>query len=263
MKRIPWTGLKLAMGVFIVMILLNSCVTSKKTTYLREIRRSEIPEGFVTPESYRIQPNDNLFIRVTTPNPELSAMFNTVTAGSTTIGHSEQSVDLLSYAVSREGKVEIPYLGEIAVGGKTLREAREVLDSALTEYVSDAAITVKLVNSFISVLGEVNNPGRYPIYKEQMNIFQALAMAGDLAQYGNRYEVSLVRQRPGGSEIRTFDLTDRNIVDSEYYYVMPNDVVYAKSLKGKFFGMAQFPYTVILSTVTTGLLVLNFIQLSR
>jgi polysaccharide biosynthesis/export protein len=245
------------------MMLLGSCVTVKKTTYLQDLKKSDIPAGVVTPESYRIQPNDNLFIRVTTPNPEWSAMFNTVTAGSTTIGHSEQSVDLLSYSVSREGTVEIPYLGEIGVGGKTLREARELLEVALNEYVSDAAITVKLVNSFISVLGEVNNPGRYPIYKEQMNIFQALAMAGDMAQYSNRYELSLIRQTPGGSEIRTFDLTDRNIVDSEYYYVMPNDVLYAKSIKGKFFGLYQFPYTVLLTSVTTAILVLNFINLSR
>jgi polysaccharide export outer membrane protein len=246
--------------IIVVFSLMNSCVTTKKTTYLQEYKGSEYPIESVSPETYRIHPNDNLFIRVTTPDPQLSAMFNSVAAGSTTVGHSEQSVDLLSYAVNLDGTIEIPYLDPILVAGKTIQEAKTVIEEALTDYVTDASITVKLVNNYVSVLGEVNRPGRYPIYKERLNIFEAMAMAGDMAVYSNRYKVNLMRQTAEGTIVKEFNLTDQNIVDSVFYYVMPNDVIYARPMKGKFFGMSQFPYAVILSTVTTFLLVLNYIQ---
>lgn len=251
---------QLSIVIIIAVGLLNSCVTSRKTSYLQEYKKSDYQYEYVAPETYRIQPNDNLFIRVTTPDPQWSAMFNTVTAGSTTIGHSEQSVDLLSYAVNLDGTVTIPYLGAISVAGRTLQETKITLEQALSEYVTDASITVKLVNNYISIIGEVNQPGRYPIYKEHLNIFQALAMAGDLANYSNRYKVHIIRQQESGTIVKEFDITDKNILDSEFYYVMPNDVIYAQPMKGKFFAMTQFPYTVILSTITTFLVILRFIQ---
>ncbi|RPI43314.1 MAG: hypothetical protein EHM46_04185 [Bacteroidetes bacterium] len=246
--------------LIVSIVMVSSCVTSRKTSYLQEIADSPYTGAPALPETYVIQRNDNLFIRVTTPDPQWSAMFNTVAAGSTTIGHSEQSVDLLSYTVEEDGTVEIPYLGAIPVAGRTLHEAKSLLETALADYVTDAAITVKLVNRYVSILGEVNRPGRYPIYQDQMNIFQALALAGDMATYSNRQQVSIIRQTAGGTVFRHFDLTDRKLVDSEFYYVKPNDVIYARPMKGKFFAMNQFPYTVILTTVTTFLLILNFVQ---
>lgn len=251
---------KLLIAVFITVGLLNSCVTSRKTTYLQDYRKSQYPVEYIAPETYRIQPNDNLFIRVTTPDPQWSAMFNTVSPGSTTIGHSEQSVDLLSYAVNLDGTVEIPYLGAIQVAGKTVQETRQVLEEVLVDYVGDATITVKLVNNYVSILGEVDQPGRYVIYKEHLNVFQALAMAGDMAPYGNRYNVKILRKTTDGTVVKEFNLTDKNIIDSEFYYVMPNDVIYVEPMKGKFFGMYQFPFTVILSTITTFFLILRYFE---
>ncbi|MBN1185882.1 MAG: polysaccharide biosynthesis/export family protein [Bacteroidales bacterium] len=261
-KRVytKFLNLQLLIATIVAFSLLNSCVTSSKITYLQEYSTSEYPTESVTPENYRLQPNDNIFIRVTTPDPERSALFNTVTAGAGSIGHTEQSVDLLSYTVNLDGTVDIPYIGAVPVAGKTIQETRVLLEMALSDYVTDVAITVKLVNNYVSILGEVNRPGRYPIYKEHLNIFQALAMAGDMANYSNRYRVSLVRQTPYGVVVKEFNLTDKKLVNSEFFHVMPNDVIYAQPMKGKFFGMSQFPYSVILSTITTFLLVLNYIQ---
>lgn len=240
--------------------LLNSCVTTKKTTYLQEYKKSEYPTEYIAPEAYRIQPDDNLFIRVTTPDPQWSAIFNTGEVGGTSFGRSEQAIDLLSYRVKLDGTVEIPYLGSINVAGKTVAETKKIMEALVVDYVSDAEITVKLVNNYVSILGEVNQPGRYLIYKEQLNIFEAMAMAGDMAQYSNRQQINIVRQTDSGTIVKEFNLTDKNIIDSEFYYVKPNDVIYARPMKGKFFGMAQFPYSVLLSTITTFLLVLNYIQ---
>lgn len=258
--HIHFLSLRLIIVTMSFLGLLSSCVTSKKTTYLQEYVESEYPTEYFAPETYQIQPNDNLFIRVTTPDPQWSAMFNTVTIGAGSIGYSAQSVDLLSYTVNLDGDVEIPYLGSVHVAGRTISETKKIMDSLLTDYVTDAAITVKLVNNYISVLGEVSRPGRYPIYKEKLNIFQALAMGGDMSVYGNRHNVRLLRQTIDSTIIKEINLTDKNVIDSEFYYVMPNDVIYVEPMKGKFFGMSQFPYSVILSTITTFLLVLNYIQ---
>lgn len=239
--------------------ILNSCVTTKKTTYLQEYKRSDFSIEYTPPETYLIQPNDNLYIRVSTPDPRLSSLFNAMPErGSMTV--DEQSADLLSYAVQLDGSVEIPYIGSIAVAGKTLSEAKDDIEAILVDYVTDAAITVKLVNNYVSILGEVNQPGLYPIYKERLNIYQALAMAGDMAVYSDRYSLSIIRQTLEGSIVKEFDLTNKNIIDSEFYYVMPNDVIYAKPMKGKFFAMNQFPFALIFTTITTFLLLVNYFQ---
>lgn len=237
-----------------------SCVTSEKTTYLQDYPTSAFADSTFVPVDYHIQVGDNLFIRVVTPDPRWSEMFNTIPTAAAGVSVTAQSVDLLSYAVKPNGTVDIPYLGEVEIVGLTLHEVKEELVVLLEEYVTDPAITVKLVNNFISILGEVRAPGLYPIYKDQLNIFQALSMAGDINEYGNRYEVSILRRVGETAVVKEFDLTDKKILNSEFYYVMPNDVIYAKPMKGKFFAMNQFPFALILTSVTTFILVANYIQ---
>ena len=237
-----------------------SCVTNQKTTYLQDYPTSSYSDSIFVPEDYRVHVGDNLFIRVVTPDPRWSEMFNTLPAAAAGVSATTQSVDLLSYPVRPNGTVDIPYLGDIEIVGLTIPEVKEEMERRLTEYVSDPAITVKLVNNFISVLGEVRAPGLYPIYKDHLNIFQALSMAGDIGEYGNRYEVSIVRRVGETAVVKEFDLTDKKILNSEFYYVMPNDVIYAKPMKGKFFAMNQFPFALILTSITTFILFFNVIQ---
>jgi polysaccharide biosynthesis/export protein len=251
---------KIILIVLLIPVILGSCVTNKKTTYLQgEGTFSDKP---VTAQSvtYRVQVNDNLYISVITPDPQWSAMFNVMPQTGYTMASSELAIDLLSYNIQADGNIDMPYIGLVNVAGMTLQEVKQVVEEALKEYLTDLAVTVKLVNNYVSLLGDVKQPGRYPIYKEQMNIFQALAMGGDLDDYSDRYDVQIVRQTPEGTIIKEFDLTKRDILSSEYFYVMPNDVIYAKPMKGKFFNMNAFPYAVILSTITTFLLVLNFVK---
>ncbi len=259
-RAITGAWIRILLTMMIITGLLGSCVTTNKSTYLQDLEDSGVPSEIYQPESYRIQPNDNLFIRVTTPDPRFSEMFNTLPTTTGSMSSTEQSVDLLSYSVHTDGTVDIPYLGSVYVAGKTVTEAEKVLQAALADYISDAGITVKLVNNYVSILGEVTRPGLYPIYKEHLNIFQALSMAGDVGEFSNRSNIKIVRSTSDGSVIREFNLTDRNIVDSAFYYVMPNDVIYVSPMKGKFFGFTQFPYMVLLSSVTTFILVLNYIQ---
>ena len=240
-------------------MLVNGCVTTKKTTYLQEYKDSDIPDYYTPPEDYRIQANDNLYLNVTTPDPRMSEMFNAMSE-SGTMGFDEATAQIYSYVVQMDGTVEFPYIGVVKVRGLTLNEAKVVIEDALNDYVNDATLTVKLVNNSVTVLGEVVTPGKYPLYKERLNIYEALAMAGDIDVYGNRYKINVIRETVEGSIVKEFDITDRNIIDSEFYYVLPNDVIYVRPMKGKFFGMATFPFTLIFTGITTFILIDNYIN---
>jgi polysaccharide export outer membrane protein len=242
----------------LITVSLVSCVTNKKLTYFQyyETNNEKMPVQSV----YKLMPYDNLFIRVVTPDPQWAAMFNTMPVTTTSITVTEQSADLVSYVVDGDGYIELPYAGRIMVAGKTLEMVTAEVEKLLKSYITDAAVTVKMVNNYVSLLGEFQRPGRYPIYKERMNIFQAIAMAGDLTNYGNRKKIQMIRQTPSGNIVKEFSVLDRSILSSEFFYVMPNDVIYSQPIKGKFFRLDAFPYSVILTTITTFVLILNVLK---
>jgi polysaccharide export outer membrane protein len=246
--------------IVLLSVLLTSCVTNRKLTYLQYEGTANRIVKPPAPYDYTIMPYDNLFIRVVTPDPQWSAMFNTLPVASYSITVTEQSADIISYPVDGEGYIQLPYAGKIKVSGKTLAMVTDEVAKVLKGYVADAAVTVKMVNNYVSLIGEVQRPGRYPIYKDRMNIFQALAMAGDLSEFSNRRKIQLIRQTAEGTMVREFSLTDRSIMDSELYYVMPNDVIYAKPMKGRFFHMNAFPFSVLLSTLTTFILLWTVVK---
>jgi polysaccharide export outer membrane protein len=247
--------------VALVMLLpVTSCITAKKLTYLQYEGMSLDTITTIQPEDYKVQPFDNLYIKVVTPDPQWSDMFNTVKSTESGSSLSELSADLISYSVDKEGMIDMPFVGKLSVSGKSVREIKNELEVLLKAYVTDASITVKMINNYISIIGEVKLPGRYPIYKERMNIFQALAMAGDLGEYSERKKVQIIRQVDSTTVVREFSLLDRSILESEFFYVMPNDVIYSEPMKGRFFQMNAFPYGVILSVITTFILFLNVVQ---
>jgi polysaccharide export outer membrane protein len=253
------------LAAIVLIVAISSCVTTSKLTYLQlstlgdTIRRFIDTIPSVTPSTYKILPNDNIYVRVVTPDPQWSNMFNTLptTAG---IQISPESAQLLSYPVETDGTIELPYLGKFHVEGKTLSEIKNELEISLKRFISDAAVTVRLVNNYISLVGEVRVPGRYPIYKDRMNVFEALSLAGDLGEYSNRQQVQIIRRSANKNIIKEFSLLDRSILSSEFFYDMPNDVIYARPLRGKFFGMNTFPYAILLSSITSFILIFNFVD---
>lgn len=251
-------------SAIMIILVCSSCVSRKKLTYLQFSERSDIntysqgePQMMVTPAAYKVLPYDNLFIRVVTPDPQWSALFN-MDFGSG--GLTQESASLSGYPVDSEGYIELPFVEKIKVEGKTLAEVKSELETVFKNYVTDAAITVRLVNNSISVIGEVSNPGRHPLTKDRITIFEALSMAGDLGVYSDRQRIQLIRPSPYGPVIKEFSLRDRSILSSEYYYVMPNDVIYAIPMKGRSFEFNSTVYSVMLSTISTALVILSFFR---
>jgi len=232
----------------LLLIVLGSCVSTEDATYLQKYEESPYSGEYVPPEGYLIKPNDNLYIRVTSLDPNLSLMFNQGGESGAMRG-DEASNQLMSYPVELDGTVDVPYVGPVLVAGKTLPEAKRAIATVLEDYLRDASLAVKLVNSYVSVLGEVSEPGRFVIYKERLNVYEALAMAGDVADFGNRYTLSVIRKTNEKSVVKEFDITDRNIIDSEFYYVLPGDVIYVKPMKGRYFAITTAPYMFAFSAI--------------
>lgn len=249
-----------------IVLISGSCISRKKLTYLQYSNNSakyditgEESRISGTPSAYKIMPFDNLYIRVLTPDPQWSELFNTMPAG---VGGTvtEESAALFGYPVDENGQIEIPFVGKISVGGKTTSEIKSDLETEFGNYLTDYAITVRLVNNFISILGEVNNPGRYRLTKERVNIFEALAMASDLSMFSNRQKVQLIRPSPYGPVIREVSLSDRSILSSDLYFVLPNDLIYVMPINSRTFQVNSSVYSLFLSSISTALIVFGFIR---
>lgn len=241
----------------LLILSLSSCVTYKKLTYMQymskldnsimTINNSDVS---VTPAAYRLMPYDNLYIRVITPDPQWSEIFNSVpTGGGGAL--TQESAALMGYLVDERGYIELPFAGKLEVANKPLSVIKVELDSIFKKYVNDASITVRMVNNYISIIGEVRAPGRYTITHDRTNVFEALSMAGDMTEYGKRQNVQLIRPSPDGPVISEFSLLDKNILSSELYYIMPNDIIYVPPLRARTFQVNSSTYSLILSSIAT------------
>lgn len=194
---------------------------------------------------YRIQKNDQLVIRLLSLNEEATAIFNlSSTSSSQSTGYT--------YRVYDDGTIDIPFVESIPVVGLTVREASKVIEEKLKDFVPDAMVKVALANDKFYMLG-VSGKGAYPLYKEKLNIFQALALTGQMATNADRKRVRLIRPNPEGGRpiVKQFDLRTVTIIDSEYYYVQPNDVLYLGPIKGDFWKIEN--YSSAIGTLSTSL----------
>ena len=134
------------------------------------------------------------------------------------------------------------------------------MNKEVSEIIIGASVVVKLVMFNISMLGEVKSPGKYPIYNNRINIFEALAMANDLTAFADRSKVQIIRTNGTKTNIAVFDLQNKEILTSPYYYLQPNDIVYVEPLKEKTWRYETFPYALALSTISLVLVVLTFFK---
>lgn len=238
-------------------LFLAACAPHREMVYLQD-KTSVGKQLEVNPVDYRIQPGDILHIRVTTLDKESRDLFNAEDARLTTGGTgSNANFYIYGYSVNPEGEVQIPIVGSVPLAGKTLEEARLAVQEKVNLYQVGATVNVKLVNFSVTVLGEVKSPGTFYVYDNKFTILDAIGMAGDLTEYGNR-KVNLVRKGEDGLDFHTVDLTSRTMVSSEYYYLQPGDLVYVEPQKVKRLGFSQFPFALIFSTISTTLLLISF-----
>lgn len=246
---------------FVLLMALASCTPHKKLVYLQHQVEESDTLMFTRPD-YLIKPGDILHIRVLTLDDESYLIFNNEESrqlGSGSGARNNISVFLHGYTVGENGKVTMPVLGGVHVAGKTIAQATQHLENLVEGYVIGATVVVKLVNFSITVLGEVRRPGNYYIYDNQFSIMDAIGLAGDMTDYGNR-NVNIVRQTADGATFATLNVTDSKAVVSEFYYLQPNDIIYVEPHRVKRLGFAQFPFGVVFSAISTALLLINFLS---
>ena len=236
MRKIPFLAL-----VSLTLLFLASCGSVKNVAYIQNSDTIDLSKSAFLYDA-RIMPKDILTITVNTINPEASAPFNLIVSNPLTTAGGRSSLSsgtgaLQTYLVDNSGKIEFPVLGPLEVGGLTKLECEKLIHDKIMPYLNAAenpVVTVRMSNYKISVLGEVNRPGMFNVSNEKINIFEALAQAGDLSIYGVRDKVKLIREDENGrKEIQTLNLNDANLINSPYYYLQQNDIVYVEPNKVK------------------------------
>lgn len=253
------TKLKNILFVFLFIGIIFSCAPVKESMYLSKSEKVEqinTPDKvfFISTDSIeRIKPGDQLYVTVKSGNDEPNS-FNQ-TGGSTL-----QYPELLTYLVDNDGEIRIPYLNTLKVENLTMKELVEVLEKELTQYIYLPTISVRIINSRITILGEVNTPGIYIYNSNTLNIFQAIAHAGDIAAYGNRKKVTIIRQEGETVMKKQINLLNDEVIASEWYHIQPDDIIYVEPLGRKIWGTQTFSIFSWLSLVST--LVVTYTLLS-
>ena len=265
---------KILFIVSIVALALSSCVTARKVNYM------QVPDRYIPSyadtlafEDYELRIGDRLYVYVYSLDETIMKMYN---AGGTNASQMRQqmgngstmygSYDLYTYLIDEEGNIDFPTIGKQYVQGKTTREVKKQLEQELATLLQElpgyntVSVEVNIVNRSFSVIGAQS--GRYPINKEKMTIFEALAMVGDLGEFNSRKEIKLVREKNGVTTIKTFDARSKDIVNSEYYYIEPNDIIYIRQIPGYSFGINHVTTVigVTAATISFGVFVYSIVQ---
>ncbi len=167
---------------------------------------------------------------------------------------------MISYLVNDSGYVDFPFVGQIYVEGLTILEAKSAVQNALSQFISNVAVVVKFVGKNVTIIGEVNRQGEYPIYSDYVSIFSALGRAGGIGDFGNRENVTIIREEDGKTSFHYLDLTDKRVAVSDFYYVKPEDIIVVHPLKQKSFGFATFPHSLLLTGLSTVIIVWSFLR---
>ena len=230
--------LSLFFTVSLVLAFFSSCGSVKNIAYIQNSDSVNYDRSQYLYDA-KIMPKDELTISVNTTNPEVSLPFNLLMQNAYQQGRTLSTTGgtLMPYLVDTEGSINFPIIGRLQVAGLTKRQCERMIQDKIRPYLAESEnpiVTVRMSSYSISVLGEVARPGSYMVSREEINVLEALAQAGDLTIYGVRDRVKLIRENASGrKEIHTLNLNDANIVNSPYFYLQQNDIVYVEPNKVK------------------------------
>ncbi len=234
--------------LFIFLIALNavftSCISNKRTTYMQN--KSQAKEQVLFSKQlppYRVQINDVLSIRIKALDQSLVGMFNPISDTDNVSALTRESLYSDGFLIDDHGEINMPTLGKVKIVNLTVEEIKKKIEKKLLEeYFKEEAnifVTVKLGGIKYTTIGEIGTTGINVIFQERVNIFEAIANAGDIPTLGDKKDVLLIRPYPGGNVTHHLDLTDKAIFESPYFYIQPNDMIYVKSLPQKSWGFGE------------------------
>ncbi len=252
--------------LLVLFLVFQSCVPNKKLVYLQGDKAESRLPNFQTTEyqaqvsTYKVQYGDVLNIKVLSQDPASVQPFNVEGPNGNMMGIiNPAQLFLTGYTVDEKGNIIFPLLGEVFVRDKTIVEISKILADKIEKFATNALVKIKLVSFKVTILGEVKNPGIHHIYNDRVSILEVLGYSGDMTDLGNRHKIKLIRTIGSKVQISNLDLTDRSIVESGNYFLLPNDVLYVEPSKAKSFRLNLPTVNLILSTVTTLLVLYNIL----
>ncbi len=233
--------MKKILFVFVVafsLVSLTGCVITKEQAYFQNMDSVSLAGVKMRPEIH-IKPNDELTITVTSTNPEAAEPFNMTLRGGNNYSANIQTIStqLYKYVVDQDGYINFPVIGKVKVGGLTRPECEDFLLTQVKPFFAEderPVVKVRFSSFTVTVIGEVGRSMTINVSNERISIIEALAQAGDLSVYGKRPNVLLIRELPDGEKVTArYNLNDANMLNSEYYYLQQNDVVYIEPHRSK------------------------------
>lgn len=213
-----------------LILLTVSCAPRRNLVYLSDLPANYTDNKIAAIDKYpKIQTNDLLDITVNTLSSESNMLFAVNSNNVNKSGYFEKE----GYRVDSDGNIRLPVAGSIYLKGLTIEEAQKVLVKKLSEYVKSPIVNMDFLNFRVTVIGEVNHPSTLTIPTDQINLLEALGMAGDLTAYGKRENVLVIREVEGKRSIVRMNLNNKDILDSPYFYLKQNDIIYVEPDKAK------------------------------
>ena len=248
---------------FLFVLLIFSCKPKKDVVYYQNIDGLSSAEQSNSYE-IKIQPDDLLMIIVSADDPETAIPFNLSaisipTATNTNLMSLRGQESIQYYLVDASGTIDFPVLGKLKVGGLSRSELMHLLETKIAKYIKNPIINIRLMNFKVSVQGEVTLPGTYPVNSDRITLIEAISRAGDLTIYGKRNNVLIIRELNGVKSYNRVDITKADFINSPFYYLAQNDVVYVEPNKTRINGAAVGANTGVIISVTS--LVITLITL--
>ncbi|WPO79084.1 polysaccharide biosynthesis/export family protein [Flavobacterium sp. KACC 22761] len=236
-----------------LLFLCFSCGSKKDVVYYQNIDKMSMPQNANSYE-VKIQPDDLLMIIVSAEDPEVAIPFNLTTVAVANSGRLDSATGqqtVQSYLVDRAGMINFPVIGKLQVGGLSRTEVLTLLQSKISIYIKNPIINLRIMNFKVSLQGEVTLPGTYPIASERITLIEALSMAKDLTIYGRRDNILVIREINGAKSYNRVDITKSDFINSPFYYLAQNDVVYVEPNQTKVNASVVGPNTsVIISAIS-------------
>lgn len=239
-----------------IIILAISCAPINKLKFVADAGPGTITNDYFNDRSEKtIQPYDYLYVKIFSLDERTNSIFN------------ERSYnvenELLSYVVDGNGNINMPFIGSIFVKDLTINDAKGIIEKDLMKYLNNISVIVRFVSNKVTVLGEVARPGQHSFYDEKITVFQALGFSGGATSYGDLSSVTLVREKDNLIKYHYLDLTKKNIASSEYYYLLPNDILIINPIKAKYRELRDYGLSLGATVLTSISAILSIILITR
>ncbi|MFT4855375.1 MAG: polysaccharide export outer membrane protein [Algoriphagus sp.] len=262
----------------LTVLLLYSCIPNKKMIYMQEMEESMGPlvsssqKYPYQSEVYLLQINDIVEVNIKTTDEAINRVFSSISNDPSNQnqmggggGGAGDIFFMNGYTLDDRGEIEIPLIGKVKFEGLTTEEAKILIEKEVRTYVNENEyfVRVRLGGIRFSTLGEFNQSGKYTVLQNRVTIYEAIALAGDLSRVAKRDEILLIRQYPDGTQIHKINLLDRDLLTSEFYWLKPNDMIYAEPMKVKEIGAGSTlveTLTLFTTSITAVALILTLVK---